>query len=333
MNKKKKSGNKIVTMLLIILMVLISILCAAVSYLAFERTLAVETANAELSAQIRGLETELAELEQRVEALTAEPEPVPEENPVSEEIPEENSEESQEPVPEEPQAPSAEEVYQIPSGEALDRDSVLTMTDAYFQSYEITEGDPVFNRINGKSYQPNDNIGLGSLRYLKMPYYDFAGQVRMGEMIVNVNINDRVLHIFRELFQREYGIFQMRLIDDFWQGDGNSSDTKSCDEDNTSCFCYRLSTGGGSLSRHALGYAIDLNPRENPYTTFEDGGGFHCSHANANAFMSPTDRENSGNPAVILKGDFCYELFQEAGFNWGGFWRPIADYQHFEIPR
>ena len=30
--------------------------------------------------------------------------------------------------------------------------------------------------------------------------------------------------------------------------------------------------------------------------------------------------------------DLCYRLFREAGFVWGGDWRSVKDYQHFEYP-
>ena len=40
--------------------------------------------------------------------------------------------------------------------------------DSYFQAYEIVEGDAVYNRIIGKSYRENNDIGLAYLRYLKV---------------------------------------------------------------------------------------------------------------------------------------------------------------------
>lgn len=32
------------------------------------------------------------------------------------------------------------------------------------------------------------------------------------------------------------------------------------------------------------------------------------------------------------KGDLCYTLFTEKGFEWGGDWTDRKDYQHFELP-
>ena len=33
----------------------------------------------------------------------------------------------------------------------------------------------------------------------------------------------------------------------------------------------------------------------------------------------------------INKGDLCYRLFIKHGFIWGGSWRTVKDYQHFEF--
>ena len=32
------------------------------------------------------------------------------------------------------------------------------------------------------------------------------------------------------------------------------------------------------------------------------------------------------------KDDLCYKLFIEKGFEWGGEWESVKDYQHFELP-
>ena len=42
-----------------------------------------------------------------------------------------------------------------------------------------------------------------------------------------------------------------------------------------------------------------------------------------NVFVMPLEYE---------KGDLCYKLFTERGFQWGGDWTDRQDYQHFDIP-
>ena len=36
-------------------------------------------------------------------------------------------------------------------------------------------------------------------------------------------------------------------------------------------------------------------------------------------------------PYKIEKGDLCHKLFTENGFEWGGEWTTVKDYQHFEL--
>ena len=37
-------------------------------------------------------------------------------------------------------------------------------------------------------------------------------------------------------------------------------------------------------------------------------------------------------PHRIDREDLCYKLFRAHGFAWGGAWRSVKDYQHFEKP-
>ena len=210
-------------------------------------------------------------------------------------------------------------------GQTVSAEQVIGKEENFFKAYEIMEGDAVYNRINGRSYYANDNIGLSDLRYLKMAHYNFEHQVQIGEMIVNAQISNDVLNIFKELFAAGYEIQSMRLIDDYWTGDGDSSDSNSIDNNNTSAFCYREITGGGRLSNHAFGRAIDINPQQNPYV-WNSGGQLQWSHENATPYIDRT----CGDPHVIVQNDICYNIFAKYGFGWGGLWSDPIDYQHFE---
>ena len=146
------------------------------------------------------------------------------------------------------------------------------------------------------------------------------------ERAIDECIAEDVLNIFKELFQQKYQIESIILVDEFWvEGeDGNRADFESIEVNNTSCFNYRPVSGGESLSNHAYGLAIDINPQQNPYVT---AAGVY-SHENAAPYL---DR-NSGDPAVIVQGDICYSIFEKYGFSWGGLWQDPIDYQHFEKP-
>ena len=197
----------------------------------------------------------------------------------------------------------------------------------YFTAVPIEVGDDVYQRINGKSYRENDDISLADLRYLKMVFRNYDGQAEVGEMIVNAGLTEDVLQIFQELFQDGYQICQMHLVDNYWTGEGISTDEASVEADNTSCFNYRKATNSTNLSNHAMGYAIDLNPMENPYVLFSDDGTATVYHSNAEPYK--TDR-SSAEPHVITHDDTAYQVFSAHGFSWGGDWSSLKDYQHFE---
>ncbi len=198
--------------------------------------------------------------------------------------------------------------------------------ERYFTGSEITEGDAIYRQIIGKSYQVNDAVALSDLRYLKLLHYNFDGRIQVGELIVNQSLVSDFIGIFRELFAEQYQIESMYLIDRYWTGDPDDTDTASIEENNTSCFCFRNATGGNTLSYHAMGKAIDLNPRQNPYVTYDASGTPHWTHENASAYI---DRD-SGAPHVITHEDTAFRIFQKYGFTWGGDWKNPVDYQHFE---
>ena len=168
----------------------------------------------------------------------------------------------------------------------------------------------------GVSYPDDAEIPLSDLRYLRLSYVDFDGQEQVGELVCNKAIAEDLVAIFRDLYEARYPIRSIRLIDDF-----GGDDEASMAADNTSCFNYRRKTGMRELSKHALGLAVDINPFENPYVRPS-----RVRPAGAAAFA---DRSKDF-PHKIDKEDLCYKLFRARGFSWGGSWRSVQDYQHFE---
>lgn len=186
-------------------------------------------------------------------------------------------------------------------------------------------GGDILGRIHGRSYVENMNIALEDLRYVKLWHYNYNHEIQAGEMIVHKNLVEDYRDIFMRLFQAEYEIQSMHLIDDYWTGDGVSSDSASIDANNTSAFCYRVVPDSAHLSNHAYGCAIDINPQQNPYITITDGRQT-WSHDNAEQYIDRSRKE----PHMIDHDDLCYQLFAEHGFTWGGDWQNPIDYQHFE---
>lgn len=204
-------------------------------------------------------------------------------------------------------------------------DSVHYADGFFYQP--LTEN--VITRITGVSYptteSSEDTLGItyDNLCYMNVLHYDFNGEVQIGELICNRKIADDLLEIFHELYLNEYHIEKIRLVDEYY-GD----DTASMADNNTSCFNYRVVDGTSSLSKHAIGCAIDINPFYNPYVVFNKNGSGETA-------ISPEGSERYADrsqnfPYKIDENDLCYKLFKEHGFTWGGDWNSCKDYQHFQ---
>ena len=189
-----------------------------------------------------------------------------------------------------------------------------------FSSEPLTE--EIKEKINGVSYHENDTITYDDLSLLRILYYDFEGTVQRGEMICNQTISDDLLKIFATLYDEQYQLEKIRLIDEY-----GGDDDLSCADNNTSCFNYRVVAGSTHLSNHAKGLAVDINPFYNPYITHPDGG----TKISPEGSETYADRSNL-RPHMIDENDLCYKLFTEHGFTWGGHWKSVKDYQHFEKP-
>lgn len=176
------------------------------------------------------------------------------------------------------------------------------------------------DRITGFSYHENDYITYDDLRYLNVLYYDFNGEVQSGELICNKAIAEDLLDIFSQLFDARYSLEKIRLVDEY-----GADDDLSCADNNTSCFNFRVVANSKNLSKHAYGLAIDVNPFYNPYVTYPDG----VEHISPEGSEPYADRTNE-NEHLIHKGDMIYQLFIDHGFTWGGNWKSLKDYQHFQ---
>lgn len=183
--------------------------------------------------------------------------------------------------------------------------------------------DSVWQTMQGKSWHDNPYIKRSDLRYLRISHYDLEGRTHVGEMICNKLIAEKLLAIFSELYQAHYPIQQMRLPDVY-----DADDERQMRANNTSCFCYRNISGQKNLSKHARGLAVDINTLYNPYVRYNKKDG--------SQIVEPATAKKYANrkadfPYKITRNDLCYKLFTKYGFSWGGAWRSLKDYQHFEF--
>lgn len=181
--------------------------------------------------------------------------------------------------------------------------------------------DEVFAKMQGKSYPKACPVRRQDLRYVRLLHFDLAGRVKHGEMVCNKAIANDVLEIFEKLYEHHYPIASVRLIDDF-----GANDEESMRANNSSSFCYRAVRGSKKLSAHAKGMAVDINTLYNPCVRRLRSGKVVVQPSSATEYV---DRRGSF-PCKIEKGGLVWKLFTSHGFKWGGAWKSVKDYQHFE---
>lgn len=208
------------------------------------------------------------------------------------------------------------------SQEQTESQAVETVTDIAAAFYREVLSDAIKMRITGVSCPADDNaqISYEELAYVHVLYYDFHGEVQAGELVCNQAVAEDMIEIFQELYENQYPIEKIRLVDEY-----GGDDDASMEDNNTSCFNYRTVEGTNRLSKHAYGLAIDINPLYNPYITTKNGQTV-VSPENGSAFADRS-REFAYK---IDENDLCYRLFTEHGFTWGGSWKNSKDYQHFQ---
>jgi hypothetical protein len=121
--------------------------------------------------------------------------------------------------------------------------------------------------------------------------------------------------------ERGISIAKAKLMNSY-----NGNDDASMADNNTSAFNDRKITGGGSVSLHAYGLAIDINPIQNPYLKTEKGV----------TNISPPSGEDYRDRLAQRPGmsEPMVDIFADNGFfGWGGDWRDPMDYQHFQVGR
>ena len=192
--------------------------------------------------------------------------------------------------------------------------------DSCFKAYPIN--DAIFARMQGRSFKQNCTMPRASLRYLRVLHRNTEGKTQLGEIVCNQSIANDLLDIFRKIYEAGYKIERITLIDDY-----NADDETSMRANNTSCFNFRVVSGTTKLSKHSQGLAIDINPLYNPYIHLNNG---KVEPATGKPYAYNRANLRNVKVPIIDTKDLCYRLFIQHGFRWGGAWKTVKDYQHFE---
>jgi hypothetical protein len=168
------------------------------------------------------------------------------------------------------------------------------------------------------NWHPGCPVPISDLRLVKVSYWDFQGEVRIGPLVLHEKVATDVLWVFRQLFRARFPIHRIGLSPRPKPIDWNSTRNLS------SSFNCRAATGNpGSLSQHSYGWAIDINPLQNPYVR-SDGS---VLRAAAKPYRDRS-RHVSG---MIHTDDIVVRSFEKIGWGWGGNWFTLKDYMHFSL--
>lgn len=198
----------------------------------------------------------------------------------------------------------------------------LSLLAEYQSSISVINPQTKQRMAEGNSWKKGCPVPLKDLRYLRVKHIDFRGNEMMGEIIVHKDVAREVTEIFEELYRMDYPIKKMKLVCDY-----NGNDWQSIESDNTSAFNCRNATGSRQWSKHAYGKAIDINPIENPYISRKG----YISHKDSLIYRKRVHQTPTyADKAILLKKDHVVQLFKKYGWEWGGDWVGVKDYQHFD---
>ena len=152
---------------------------------------------------------------------------------------------------------------------------------------------------------------IDKLKLITVHYVSTDGRIHRGQILANSDITDDLSEMFDFMLLHDFVVEKAIPIVRY-----NWDDSLSMDDNNSYSFCYR----NASYSKHAVGMAIDINPRFNPVRwkignrPNEPEGAVMDTTVNGTFF--------SGHPVV--------EEFRKRGFRWGHSFSKYYDDHHFE---
>jgi hypothetical protein len=153
---------------------------------------------------------------------------------------------------------------------------------------------------------------LARQELIYVDYLGFDGKLHRGQIIVDNRLKADTIEVFAYALEIKFPIEKVIPASQYgWDDD------KIMADNNTSGFAWRLATGLDWVSHHGYGFAIDINPVQNPYFK-------------GNIKLPPNGEYNPGTPGTLTKNHPLVKKFKSLGWSWGGDWSTPLDYQHFQ---
>jgi D-alanyl-D-alanine carboxypeptidase-like protein len=176
-------------------------------------------------------------------------------------------------------------------------------------------------KLIGRTWHPGCPVLIRDLRLVTVSYWTFGDRVKQGPFIINETVADDVLGVFHQLFDAHFPIQKIALASK-WRPP-RPSDWFSTKNVSASFNCRPVTGQTSGFSQHAYGWAIDINPTQNPYVT---GDG----EVLREACLPYVDRTQH-LPGMIHRHDVVARSFAAIGWGWGGDWDSLKDYMHFSL--
>jgi hypothetical protein len=169
--------------------------------------------------------------------------------------------------------------------------------------------------VDRSTWEPGCPVARRDLAWLRLTFRGFDAERHTGELLVNAAVVDDLDSVFRRLWDAHFPMEQVVIVRSLDEeapptGDGNG----------TGGFVCRATTGGTSYSQHAYGLAVDVNTFQNPYQRDD-----LVIPERASAYLA---RERV-RPGMVTAGGPVVAAFADIGWEWGGDWTTLKDYQHF----
>jgi hypothetical protein len=181
----------------------------------------------------------------------------------------------------------------------------------------VTRAEALFTYSDTELLCPQEILDLQEV--VPVQYYSFDGLLHEGQIVIDKRLAPDIKRLFTALKNEKFPISSViPVAHPLFRG----SDAESMRHNNSSGFNHRLIGRKPILSEHALGWAIDLNPVQNPMiigTDITPRGASYVPH----------------RAGTITENSFIVRLMEDMGWEWGGRWQArygMVDMQHFEKP-
>lgn len=154
------------------------------------------------------------------------------------------------------------------------------------------------------------------LAVVTVRYYGFDDKAHQGQIVVDRDLATDVSQIFELILESGFPVHTVLPIAHA-EIQAKAPYGLSPDTDNSSGFAFRPQAGSAKLSMHARGWAVDLNPRLNPYIK-------------GKTILPPRSAYDPSMPGTLTADHPVVLKFKELGWEWGGDWTSLKDYMHFE---